>query len=69
MQTLNSFQRDSLKMLSSIGINAQPIGNWVLVDGDSIMSESGVADIVARSRRAGIIGTVKSIRNGVVTLT
>jgi hypothetical protein len=67
--TLNSFQRDSLAMLKSIGIDAQPIGNWLLVDGSAIMSESGVADIVARSRHAGILGTVKGIKGGVVTLT
>jgi len=68
MKTLNSFQRDSIEMLASIGVEAQPIGNWLLVSGNAIMSESGVADIVERSRRAGILGTVQSISGGVVTL-
>ena len=75
--TLNTFQVRSIRKLAEYGVNAKPRGNWLHINGMSVMSAGRVDEICAclsrvkdaESGRGGILGTVKSIRNGVVTLT
>ena len=69
--TLNTFQVRAIRRLAEYGVNAKPRGNWLHINGMSVMSAGRVDEICAclsrvkdaESGRGGILGGAKITRN------